>query len=691
VEAKGGVVMQKMYVDWIVWARSNQVQRVSVTHQKTWQDIVTGTLFSSSEEQLKDIRETLYRRVNTIEQLDELLKPSSQKPISKEYSTLPWFSEDGQSQVPFIEAARLFIAFSFLIEKAYTCEDLNRWKMDVWKTFCSEDMNNRQASWYALNRTCRSCLSNPKFDTLLEAVKVKILRGGPYKIRKYYLETDNIKEMRGASILIEWLGEVVAPQLATAKWIPELVIYSGGGNLMALLPGEASDHLATEIEKAYSKYAPTLKNAYILYDTNLKEIACCDEQYIQLIKNTERELSIRKQLKVYNLVENSHPLDKDGYPESFYLSDDKGERIDKITFGEVVPGKTEVCDSCRVRKPRYLLPLGSEKINLCGSCLQKHQVGRKMRTRFMSRYSQIMDKEVEKASMLQAISDDIAVVYADGNNMGGIIQNVRSLEQMAYFSRITSAAAVQACYKALDASGIVSFECIAVGGDDIFMIVPAKKALKFVNNLIECFNEAFRDLSQAFQKMPTTLSAGLVIGKYNAPIRVLTEKADQCLKKAKELIRQDRFNQGSVDFLIYREEYVVDGEIDENPIRTSMRPLTLAMFRTLIDIVEWLKAEKQGKTAIQRLQTAAEQVESEAEFQISYRYQVARSKNWLLNELKTKLADIGYDYDAGVVRQKAERGTPGSASKHSASEITKPITIWKDMLDVWDYIEEEAK
>jgi hypothetical protein len=55
------------------------------------------------------------------------------------------------------------------------------------------------------------------------------------------------------------------------------------------------------------------------------------------------------------------------------------------------------------------------------------------------------------------------------------------------------------------------------------------------------------------------------------------------------------------------------------------------------------------------------------------------------------LADIGYDYDAGVVRQKAEIGTPGNASKHSASEISKPITIWKDMLDVWDYIEEEAK
>lgn len=678
--------MEKNYVDWYSWIQQSTEQTFSSPDNNlvTWKDAITGTIFSASEQHLANTREKIIKAVNSPDRIKELLRPTAQKPLCREFSSFPWFSDDNKSHMPFVESAHLFMVFSFLLEKDKNIENLKEWKMDVWKTFCNNNREKRELAWYALNRSCWNYTPNPKLDSQLEQTKVKVLRGGPYKIKKYYLETDNIKEMRGASILIEWLGEDVAPRIATEQWIPELVIYSGGGNLMALLPGEATDNLAINIEEEYLKHAPTLKNAYILYDSNLKEIACCGDNYNELIRAVESKLSARKRIKVYDLTESSHPLDTGGHMEDFTLD---GEQIN---FKRVTFEKSEICDSCRVRKSHYSLHLkDNETFNLCGSCLQKHQVGRIKKTTFMSRYNTQMKKNVEPAATLKDISDEIAVVYADGNNMGGIIREVKSLGQMAYFSRVAAAASVQSCYNALEKVGINSFECIAVGGDDIFMITPAANSLKFVNKLIESFNEYFINLSRATEKIPTTLSAGLIISKYNTPVRVLAEKAEQCLKKAKDIIRYDDSNQGSIDFIVYREEYAAESSAIEKPIKTSLRPLTLISSCELVNAIEQLKKlNKPGKTALQRLQAAVEHAESEVEFQIFYLYQEARSGNTLQKLLKKRMNNAGYDYIAGIIKPKSELRSSVKSCTFNTSENARAITLWKDILDLWDYVKE---
>jgi CRISPR-associated protein Cmr2 len=675
--------MEKNYVDWYSWIQQSTEQTFSSPDNNlvTWKDAITGKIFSASEQRLEETREKIIKKVDSPDRIMELLRPTVQKPLCREFSSFPWFSDDNKSHMPFVESAHLFMVFSFLLEKDNNIENLKEWKMDVWKTFCNNNREKREAAWYALNRSCWDCPPNPKLDLQLEQTKVKILKGGPYKIKKYYLETDNIKEMRGASVLIEWLGENVAPYIATEQWIPELIIYSGGGNLMALLPGDTPNDLAIRIEEEYRKHAPTLRNAYILYDSNLKEIACCVDKYNELIRAVESKLSARKRIKVYDLTESSHPLDTGSRLKNFNLD---GQQI---SFCEVSMQESEICDSCRVRKSHYYLPLGDdEKINLCGSCLQKHQVGRKTKNMFMSRYNIQMKKNVEPATTLKDISDEIAVVYADGNNMGGIIQKMESLGQMAYFSRVAAAASVQSCYNALEKVGINSFECIAVGGDDIFMIVPATNSLKFVNKLIENFNEYFMDFSRTSEKSPTTLSAGLIISKYNTPLRVLAEKAEQCLKKAKDIIRYDNSNQGSIDFIVYREEYAAESGAIEKPIKTSLRPLTLISSCELVNAIEQLKKlNKPGKTALQRLQAAVEHAESEVEFQIFYLYQEARSGNTLQKLLKKRMNNAGYDYIAGIIKPKSESKSSVKSCTFNTSENARAITLWKDILDLWDY------
>jgi len=674
-------------VDWYSWVQKRNPEQIlcsSESNSITWKDSITGTVFSASEQQLAKTREKIIKTIDSPDRINELLRPTAEKPLSREFSTFPWFSDDNVSHMPFLEAAHLFIAFCFLLEKDKNIMNLNKWKMNVWKDFCNNNREKHNSAWYALNCSCLNCRPDADKDFMLEQTKVKILKGGPYKIKRYYLETNNIKEMRGASVLIEWLGEFIAPLIATEQWIPELVIYSGGGNLMALLPEDAPDDLAIKIEEEYRKYAPTLKNAYVMYESNLKEIACFGDKYKELIRNIEGDLNTRKRIKVYNLTESIHPMDECGCIKSSILDDEK------ISFCNVSPEESEICDSCRERKSHYSLDLKYEKLNLCGSCLQKHQVGRIKKTTFMSRYSLQMKKDVIPATTLKDISDEIAVVYADGNNMGGIIQKIESLGQMAYFSRVAATASVQSCYYALEKCGISTFECIAVGGDDIFMIVPAVNSLKFVNYLIENFNEHFKDLSNTSEKTPTTLSAGLVIAKYNTSVRVLAEKAELCLKKAKDFIRYDNSNQGSIDFVVYHEENAFEMDTMEKAIKTSIRPLSLILSSELVKAVEQIKkSDKPGKTALQRLQAAAELAESEVEFQIFYLYQEARSGNTLQKVLWEKLKNAGYSYIAGIVKPNSDGISPGNSVISNTSENTRVITIWKDILDLWDYTREE--
>jgi len=74
------------------------------------------------------------------------------------------------------------------------------------------------------------------------------------------------------------------------------------------------------------------------------------------------------------------------------------------------------------------------------------------------------------------------------------------------------------------------FEAIALGGDDIFIIVPGNRSLEITNKIIEKFDGAFEN------KM--TMSAGICIAKSSTPIRTLFEIAQYMLKSAKRYSRK---------------------------------------------------------------------------------------------------------------------------------------------------------
>ena len=65
-----------------------------------------------------------------------------------------------------------------------------------------------------------------------------LVKGGLVKIKQYYLETNKIPEIRGASLLLEKVNTEEMKRLVSKEHIRECLIYAGGGKMMGIfLPG----------------------------------------------------------------------------------------------------------------------------------------------------------------------------------------------------------------------------------------------------------------------------------------------------------------------------------------------------------------------------------------------------------------------------------------------------------------------
>ena len=128
-------------------------------------------------------------------------------------------------------------------------------------------------------------------------------------------------------------------------------------------------------------------------------------------------------------------------------------------------------------------------------------------------YGNLKAEDVKEARSLREIGDAsepkgfVAYLYADGNNMGGYIQKIKTPQKYQQFSKDIFEATEKAVYQALaqhldpylykpDAQStrknkepvwIHPFEILTIGGDDVMLIVPANKALEIAKTIGEEF------------------------------------------------------------------------------------------------------------------------------------------------------------------------------------------------------------
>ncbi|WP_010248219.1 Cas10/Cmr2 second palm domain-containing protein [Acetivibrio cellulolyticus] len=634
----------------------NYIQHELPDDRIEWVDKITGTKFYLTHQEYNEYLSLIQKKVD-LKNADMIVEYLNTEGVQ---NLLPYYDGRTEPKITLRDAAWLFVLFSYLYNGNGNA-DIYSLREESYKAFFGGTRDKFPEAWKALEivTQCSDCLD--------KSVYIKILKGGPYKIKKYYLENNDLKDIRGASTLLTYVGEEKIPEIIGKRFIEECLIYSGGGNVFAVLPSWADENIYLELERTFHQYTMGAQNAfYLSEEIKLEDLLI---NYKSTMYEIEERLLEREKHKIYITIRPKSEFFNDGF---FYVEDEK------IEFENVSISPGGKCKLCAVREAEYLIK-SFEGITACGSCMHKHLTGAIMKKGILKKYKQITGKDIKWAQKsIDDLKDNkgyVSVIYADGNNMGAIVRDIENLADMMFFSRRTSQIAQKALFKSLYEFYPDKFEVVAIGGDDIFVIVPGKDSIEFTARMIQTFNNEFKNLSseENEQRYSATLSAGICIGKYKTPIRLMVEQAEEKMKNAKNLVRTDKACcNGSLDFVVINDigqtanqDMSDKGNCGE--VKYSLLPYNLERAMDMVNLVKELK-NKRVKSSLNGLLRAFEKAESKLEMQLFYSYNQVRNKNNINNNIKSI---TGLKFENGILVSSLEDG--------------RSFSPWRDILEMWDF------
>lgn len=251
----------------------------------------------------------------------------------------------------------------------------------------------------------------------------------------------------------------------------------------------------------------------------------------------------------------------------------------------------------------------------------------------------------------------IALVYADGNAMGRLVQELDAPDTFRAFSEIVDASIRIACFESLDvvlASEIgaarkrasdedqanpLPADILMLGGDDLMVLLPADRALRFACEISERFERLTLDaisrqtgpVRQFFEDRlggrGLSVSCGVAVSRVNYPFYLLLDLAEQLLRSAKDagwIARppgQSYVTPAFLDFHVVsgaasqelqhvrRDDYLVD-----SPSRRTLRPYSRHQLRALERGVACLRQANFPRSKLHDLfEAALDLVDSRAE------------------------------------------------------------------------------
>ncbi|MCS6804560.1 MAG: HD domain-containing protein [Acidobacteriota bacterium] len=322
---------------------------------------------------------------------------------------------------------------------------------------------------------------------------------------------------------------------------------------------------------------------------------------------------------------------------------------------------TERCAYCQFR-PAYKLSSDVDERPICQVCDRKRQ--RQARSFYINQFIQYLRSEAKQSNELpylsgvkqdrkvgdwheiesppdleavaeagatRAVRNYIGIIYADGNDMGAKLDGLETPAAFKSFAEDVRSAIEGAVFNGLgtlldghrttereeiSSSGqkhkrtlrYHPFEIVSIGGDDVYLFVPADIALELALHICREFEKAFN--------RALTLSAGVLLAHVNTPIYFSRTIVKGLLRNAKTLGKAGDSAISAVDFQTITADTAASESIPQFRQRAycnqkfptletlTMRPLTLDQFQKMIEVVRTLKQRKTPKSQLYALRDA---------------------------------------------------------------------------------------
>ncbi|MBW4614418.1 MAG: type III-B CRISPR-associated protein Cas10/Cmr2 [Desmonostoc vinosum HA7617-LM4] len=672
--------------------------------------------------------------------------------------------------------------------------------------------------------------------------QIGLVYGGVTKVKQYVFEQTKLPDIRGASALLDRINLVDLPAFFgkyESQWlknnfpsveialIPQLLIYSTGGKLLAFCPAKFIDDLANAIERRYTqetltanscavgakfkliemrfgllpdqinentfwleKYRQNQNNEIIQVYFAQPDIADIDKQFEarKSFNETVTKLtSLFNQRRSGNITADNRPTRL--YPAIFethpYLVRDTSDNASAVMRVGELPGEPNFSESLARKRLvgniakrsnisnnwyyyRKFTWQPGEKIYI-ESWVEKFENYLKENQLENLYYGDLPKSEVTEARSLIEIGNSsqpkgfVAYIYADGNNMGGYIQKIKSPEEYQNFSNDVSEATEKSVYKALfqhlhphklgnipdkekekrNDKWIHPFEIITIGGDDVFLIVPADKALAITKTICEEFEEILKTKSnesttdkpknpyitdetynsqfvhryhppqtenqlEAKNKLDNrsqcrlSMSAGVLIAAEDTPIYYAEKLTSQLMKSAKKYakeLKEKKYYGGTIDFLVMKAvtmissnvgEFRTQGLIKAGPGEQKLKlygaPYTLDEIGGILETAKALKEADFPRSQLYQIRSLLERGKQTAI--LNYRYFRVRLSDKKAQKLLKTL------FDEAWCKPKDPKNNGNLApwmslkenSKNNDKSKTTYETIWRELVDLYPFI-----
>jgi len=425
------------------------------------------------------------------------------------------------------------------------------------------------------------------------------------KIKEYVFESAKLPEIRGASMILDDLNYQRLPKLVEKR--RGEVIYRGGGSLLALVPAAEAEALQQEIEELYPSETGTATITCVYRPVTNEECEHGPSGFTHAkLLELKKGLAPSDWRRVAAYYPSQKASDGDAVDEEAFerrrcfgelvallgiLLRREKERKRIAPLFEAIPFARR-CEACGMRPAQFV-----DGRYLCGPCELKF--GRKERrerkglwTRRFAEFCANENVQVDTQTPrdLTELGDDIAFIYADGNEVGRWLESSRRKEDYEARSKALRQATEGATYAALvkhlrgkaGPDGRVPvrpFEIVSIGGDDLVLIAPAQGALLVAEDICREFERRLKALAppdegKTGSKTSLTMSAGVAIANCHTPIYFLRNLAAQLLKSAKKGAHES--GKGTVDFLVLKSETTLATELShrrKNPPVRYVDPL----------------------------------------------------------------------------------------------------------------------
>ncbi len=382
-------------------------------------------------------------------------------------------------------------------------------------------------------------------------------------IKQYVFATDKLKEIRGASSVLDFLNRTSMTDIAEPKntglpFTAEKVYANGGSGLFLINGGEEEATMFGQaVQRIYNN--ETVGGASITFA--VQEIPD-DVQDVWHDPNIWPSLEL---LRYKLTAEKNIAADIIALPSHPYLT------------------YCEACGKEYAERKDHRQDLDDDNLEgyYCNICWMKHLEDSKVKNRIDAivdvrnqKHKQIQNEsklptsayaweqtlnrlpesyqipegtdrpsDFNKFRGLSGSKDYLALIYADGNGMGQAMSDLKTLDEVHKTAKFIDEAVFEALSDAINkhlqiipASNheppMFQFDILLVGGDDIIIVTPASQALDVACTIGQKFHEYTKE--QDPKKEGYSLSIGVVLAPVKYPFGLLQDLAESTLKYAKK-------------------------------------------------------------------------------------------------------------------------------------------------------------